>query len=81
MLTLCEGDCTAPPPPIPWYQAIASFVTTPTGFALTILAVGILAALWWAASNFYDTHALEIDAAETGGPVAVNAYKRRKRKR
>ena len=80
----CLPNCTSPPPPVSspvWWSSLFSFLSTPTGIAIGLLVVGIVTALWLAVSSWYDSHALEIDVAETAGPGGYGVYSSRKKHR
>ena len=78
---VCELNCTAPTPTPVWWSPLFTFLSTPTGIAIGILAVGIVTAFWLAVSSWYDSHALGIDVAETVGPGGYGIYSSRKKHR
>ena len=78
----CELNCTPPVSPSvsPW-SSVLSFLATPTGIAVGILAIAVVTALWLAASSWYESHALAADVTETVAPVGYGAYSSRRKDR
>ncbi len=76
---LGEGPPIPPPPPT-WYGQLFAFLSTPDGIAVGVVIVAAVASLWWAASSWYDSHALAIDAGEAAAPTTYAGYKRHRKR-
>lgn len=72
-----------PPSPPPWYQGFVNLLTTltPENVAILIGIGAVIAGSWYALSQFYESHGLEVDAGEAAGSAAYASRHHRKKEK